>query len=451
MKQEEEHLKKPRRFKISPISACFGIIGELSSNALAHRKHSYRTATISLCLSFLLLTSFLTIFTVRDAYREISGRGSLEEGHVYANISDGQMPDPEVLDRLSQIPEAKEAAIYNQMTCATWVSAEDASSDIQEYLGGFDAIVDANKYSLIERDNAYRLRTTLVGLEESCFREYCRRLGVDPDPYLKDPSQALAYNYTKDPDAGTWRNTVRRELLKLEEGQEIKFTERAYDEDEGDHTFSLRIGKLIDTLPCSTLYDTSYFTLTLVMPLRSVLDISASCSVRRQNSARSLTAVYLAGGDENVTDAQIEKLSTQVDEIISSYYGSGDYLVSDIVEQEKMDHCVPDRISRSHRALQRMGRHFRELTPAPPGICHVKIRGAGCKTDVDNAIFRRLDSWVKAAALQYPFPNPVTGNRPKAQRSQISGIPAICARRRGARLYGFGAPCGSRSLCAGGT
>lgn len=345
MKQEEEHLKKPRRFKISPISACFGIIGELSSNALAHRKHSYRTATISLCLSFLLLTSFLTIFTVRDAYREISGRGSLEEGHVYANISDGQMPDPEVLDKLSQIPEAKEAAIFDRLTCATWVSAEDASSDIQEYLGGFEAIVDANKYSLIERGGAYRVQASLIGLEESCFREYCWRLGVDPDPYLKDSSQALAYNYTKDPDASTWRNTVRRELLKLEEGQEIEFTERAYDEDEGDHTFSLRIGKLIDTLPCSTLYGTHYFTLTLVMPLGSVLDISASCSVRRQNSARSLTAAYLAGDEGEVTDAQIKKLSAEVDGIISSYYGSGDYLVSDIVEQEKMDADVQESMN----------------------------------------------------------------------------------------------------------
>lgn len=337
MKQEDENLKKPRRFKISPVSACFGIIGELSSNALAHRKHSYRTATISLCLSFLLLTSFLTMFTVRDAYREISGRESSEDGHVYANISDGQMPDPEVLDRLSQVSGARQSAVFDKLACATWVSAEDASSDIQEYLGGFDAIVDASKYSLIESDGAYRVRTSLVGLEERCFQEYCRRLGIDPAPYLEDPSRALAYNYTEDPDASTRRNTVRRELLKLEEGQEIEFTERAYDDDEGDHTFSLHVGALIDTLPCSTLYDTSYFTLTLVMPLEHVLDISASCSGRRQNSARSLTAVYLAGDDENVSDAQIQNLSAQVEETISSYYGSGDYMVSDIVERKKMD------------------------------------------------------------------------------------------------------------------
>lgn len=345
MKQEDENLRKPRRFKASPISACFGIIGELSSNALAHRKHSYRTATISLCLSFLLLTSFLTIFTVRDAYREISGRVSSEEEHVYASISDGQMPDPEVLNQLSQVPGARQTTIFDRMTCATWVSAEDASSDIQEYLGGFETIVDKKKYSLIERDGAYRVRTTLVGLEERCFREYCVGLGIDPDPYLKDPSQALVYNYTEDPDASTWRNTVRRELLKLEDGQEIEFTEQAYDENEGNHTFSLHVGKLIDTLPCSTLYNTSYFTLTLVMPLEHVLDISGSCSEQKQNSSRSLVAVYLAGDSENVSDAEITKLSAQVNEIISSYYGSGDYMVSDIIEEEKMDADIQESLN----------------------------------------------------------------------------------------------------------
>ncbi len=336
MKQSDEGLKKPRRFRFSPVSACFGIIGELSSNALAHRKRSYRTATISLCLSFLLLISFQITYSVQDAYREISGRMSSDEGHVYANVSDGQMPDPEVIDKLSQIPEATRSVIYDKLTCATWVSAENASSDIQQYLGGFDEIVNAGKYSLIERDGAYRMRSTLVGMEERSFREYCKSLGVDPQPYFEDTSLALFYNYTADPDASTRRNTVLRELLALEEGQELEFTERAYDEDEGNHTFPLRVGALVDTLPCSTLYDSQHFTLTMIMPLEHVLNISASCSEKRQNSSRSLTAVFFADGGENASDAKIVELSGKVNEIITSYYGSGDYLTSDIVEKEKM-------------------------------------------------------------------------------------------------------------------
>lgn len=336
MKQGDESLKKPRRFKAAPISALFGIIGELSANALAHRKHSYRTAIISLCLSFLLLTSFLTVFSVQDASRDVYGKMASDEGHVFANISDGQIPDPEVVAKLSQVPGATQTTLYNKLTCATWVSADGASSDIKEYLGGFDGIVNENKYSLIERDGAYRIRTALVGLEESSFREYCERQGVDPKPYLEDASLALVYNYTRDPDASTRKNIVRREFLALEEGRELQFTERAYDEDEGDYNFTLRVGKLADVLPCSTLYETSHYTLFVIMPLDHVLDISTSCSEKRQNSARNLTAVYRAGDGEDVSDAQIEKLSGQVDKIISSYYGSGDYMVSDIVEREKM-------------------------------------------------------------------------------------------------------------------
>lgn len=336
MKQGDERLKKPRNFRFSPISSWFGIIGELSANALAHRRRSYRTASISLCLSFLLLTSFLTIFSVEDTFREVYGRLSPGEEQVYANIGDGQRPTAEFLTKLVQVPGSSQCVAFNKLTCAVWVSEEDASSEIRNYLGGFRSIVDEGKYSLIERDDSYRVRTTLVGLEENCFREYCEKLGIDPQPYFEDISQAIFYNYTRDPHASTNRNTVRRELLALEEGQTLPFTERAYDEDEGNYNFTLHVGKLTDTLPCQTLYSSSHFVLTAVMPMEHVLKLSDSCSEKRQNSARSLTAVYRAEGGDHASDAQIEKLTDNVEGLISYYYGSGDYLVSDIVEQEKM-------------------------------------------------------------------------------------------------------------------
>lgn len=337
MKQGDESLKKPKHFRFSPVSSWFGIIGELSSNALTHRRRSYRTASISLCLSFLLLTSFLTIFSVEDTFREVYGRLSPGEEQVYANIiGDGQRPDAEFLTKLVQVPGSSQCAAFNKLTCAVWVPGDDASPDIQKYLGGFDSIIDEGKYSLIERDGSYRVRTTLVGLEESCFREYCKRLGIDPQPYFEDISQAVFYNYTRDPHASTNRNTVRRELLALEEGQELLFTERAYDEDEGDYNFTLHVGTLTDTLPCQTLYDSSHFVLTAVMPMEHVLELADSCSEKRQNSARSLIAVYRAEDGDNASGTQIEKLTDNVEELVSYYYGSGDYVVSDIVEQEKM-------------------------------------------------------------------------------------------------------------------
>ena len=313
-----------------------GIIGELSANSLAQRKHSYRTAVISLCLSFLLLTAFLYSFSIQEASNELIRTQAMEEEHVSVSISDGREADPEFFEELNQVPGISQAAVYNNLTCAAWVSAKDASPDIQERFGGFDGIISRNKYSLIKRDGRYRMRTALIGLEEDCFRAYCGRLGIDPEPYFSDPSLALIYNYTRDPDASTRRHPVRCGLLNLNQGQTLEFTEHAYDEDEGNYTFSLKAGELVDALPCADLYNAQHFTLTAVMPMRHVLDISAFCSERRHNSALNINGRFLVGSEGGLSDPQIEKVSGQLEDIVSYYYGSGDYIFTDVIDQRKM-------------------------------------------------------------------------------------------------------------------
>ncbi len=335
--RQDAALKKPKKNKQRKRVLFGGIIGELSANALAQRRHSYLTAMISLCLSFLLLTTFLYSFTIQDASNEVFKAQRMAEEHIYLNLSDGREPDQALLEELACLPDVSEAAIYNDLTCATWVSPEDASPDILERFGGFDGIVSRQKYSLIERDGRYRLRTALIGLEENCFREYCGKLGIDPEPYFSDAAQALIYNYSRDPDASTRRNSVTCQLLALEEGETLQFTEHAYDEDTGDYTFSLKAGKLIDILPSTSLYQTSHFTLIAVMPMRHVLDISSFCSERRHNSALNVTGSFLVKSDGGLSDARIKKAAREIEHIVSYHYGSGDYLISDIVEREKMN------------------------------------------------------------------------------------------------------------------
>lgn len=326
----------PKPSRTSSASPFGGIIGELSALSLAQRKRSYRTAVISLCLSFLLLTTFLYGFSINDASSTMLRDQSMQEEHIQLSVSDGREPDPEFLEALVEVPDLGQAAVYNTLTCAVWVSAKDASPDIQERFGGFDGVVSRNKYSLIERDGRYRMQTELIGLEAHCFREYCERLGIDPEPYFEDPGQALIYNFARDPDASTRRHPVDCGLLDLKQGQTLEFTEHAYDEDTGDYTFSLRAGDLVDALPCTGLYDKSHFTLTAVMPMRHVLDLSTHCSERRHNSTQNLNGRFQVSSEGGLSDSRIEKVSRQMKEIVSYYYGSGDYVFTDVIDYKKM-------------------------------------------------------------------------------------------------------------------
>lgn len=333
---KQDYRIKKKRLRKSHITSRLGITGELAAYAVSARKHSYRTATISLCLSFLLLTGFLYIFSTQNAAQNIYQTGMDDIRHIQFNISDGRTPDMEVLEKIKQIPEVTRATIFNKLPCATWITDQNASEDIETYFGGFDEIAARKKYSTIERNGRYRISNTLIGLEEDSFRDYCRQLGIDPEPYFTDPSKAIFYNYTEDPDVSTRKNSVLRELLSLRTGQELTFTERAYDEDTGDFTFSLTAGALAEQLPDIGLRN-SRFTLTAIMPMDHVLKIGASCSSKRKSTANSVNTLLLTDSTKGISYPLIQKVSGEVESLLTRYYGTGDYLITDLAMLKEMD------------------------------------------------------------------------------------------------------------------
>lgn len=326
---------KGKKIRQSRISSRFGISGELASNALTARKKSYRTATISLCLSFLLLTGFLYIITAQNAAKEVFRTQDEAEGHIFLSISDGRAPEQKALDELKEVPDIQKYILYDKMPCATWITPDQASDDVETHLGGFDKIVSEKKYSPIKRDGKFRIYSMLIGLEEDSFREYCSQMGIDPETYYENPGKAIIYNQTADPYDSTRRKNVYREMLKLQTGQTIPFTERAYDEDTGDFEFELTVGDLVTRLPSEGL-GLSRFTLTAIMPMEHVMELAASCSDKRRLTAASVHGIFMTDTSEGTSYPLIKDTTSKIREKIGHYYGSGDYMLSDLAEKEEM-------------------------------------------------------------------------------------------------------------------
>lgn len=333
LKQEGELNKKKRERKRSHY--FFGITGELASNALSARRASYRMATISLCMSFLLLTIFQYIVTTQKANDAIFRTNPEESGQIFLSISDGLPPDIETLEAIRNTPGITKSVLYNTLSCAIWVDKEKASEDIDHWLGGFDSIVAKKKYSLIKRDGQYRMASAIIGLEEHDFRDYCIRIGISPEPYFSDSSKAVVYNYTKDPESSTRRNVLYRELLDLHEGENLTFTEKNQDEIEGDFEFTLTAEKLTDQLPMET-FGLSNYTLALIMPMEQVLELSTFCCERRQNSTRNISGTLWIDTAAGLSYPVLQNITKQVEQQIAHHYGSGDYLISDLAEREEM-------------------------------------------------------------------------------------------------------------------
>lgn len=321
-----------------------GITGELAANAVSARRRSYRMATISLCMSFLLLTVFQYAITVNDANDAVFRTDPSESGHIFLSISDGREPDMEAIRQLKKVNGVTKSMIHDSMPCATWIDQADISEDINTNLGGIDQIIAKKKYSPIQRDGKYRIQSVIYGLEADSFRDYCEHIGVAPQPYFDDPSRAILYNYTKDPENSTRKHVLYRELLDIHEGQKLTFTEKNTDEIEGDLEFTVTVGNLAKELPMETM-GLSNFTLAVIMPMEHVLQLGESCCERRRNSTQVINGVFWTESKDSASPtaasmpdtSAIRRTTRQMEEVISSFYGSGDYHLTNLAEREELN------------------------------------------------------------------------------------------------------------------
>lgn len=321
-----------------------GITGELAANTVSARRRSYRMATISLCMSFLLLTVFQYAITVNDANDAVFRTDPSESGHIFLSISDGREPDMEAIRQLKKVNGVTKSMIHDSMPCATWIDQADISEDINTNLGGIDQIIAKKKYSPIQRDGKYRIQSVIYGLEADSFRDYCEHIGVAPQPYFDDPSRAILYNYTKDPENSTRKHVLYRELLDIHEGQKLTFTEKNTDEIEGDLEFTITVGNLAKELPMETM-GLSNFTLAVIMPMEHVLQLGESCCERRRNSTQVINGVFWTESKDSASPTAasmpdtpaIRRTTRQMEEVISSFYGSGDYHLTNLAEREELN------------------------------------------------------------------------------------------------------------------
>lgn len=321
------------------LASHFGISGELAATALSARRKSYRTSTISLCLSFLLLTGFLYITTSQEAAAGVYGNPFESIRHISVRLEDGNIPDDDFLETMRTVPGITGSVYFNTMACALWTDESAASKDFRQHLGGFKNVTDMKKYSMIERDEKYRIYTNLIGLDAKSFTEYCNAQGIDPAPYFQDPKKAIIYNQTADPDKSTRKETVNREFLDLKKGQTLTMTEKAYDEDDGDYEFDLVCQDFVSELPPINKIP-STFTLNAVMPMENVFSIASSCSEKRQLSSHYVTGLFVTADGKKPSFKELDRISGKMEKLLSHTYKSGDYVLSDLSMESKADEDV---------------------------------------------------------------------------------------------------------------
>lgn len=324
----EIRVKKLRKPWLS--GNLFGIEGELAKNTLRARKKSYRTAVISLTLSFCLLSGFLHMFSILEVANTLFREDSLHESeeNIGLQILDGNVMDPQMEEQIRSVPGVKSALFVSHVPAAMWVK-EDRQSDALAGIGGFSRIADSGRYSLYEdnENGRYRLQTNLVALDDQSFAEYTRRIGADARLfYDNDVPRTIVVNQVQDDLRSNRRETVRIPFLKLHPGERLNLEEKVHSEDKGSYTFTAEVGYLTDEMPpLGDRYDN--FELVQIMPRSVYLDIVGQMAEERAMRARYVSIPVVA---ESVD--RIEAVAAELKNVCDKWYGSGDYEIRNIIE-----------------------------------------------------------------------------------------------------------------------
>lgn len=172
---EEIHLT---RRKHSPImSLLFGLEGELAGNFLKAQKRAFRTATLSLTLSFMGFMLVQCFFTLSDISTEETYFARYQDvWDIMVTVQDTgidqvRQNDVEALRKLTGV---EDVAVYQKAEAVCKMPEDWASGELMT-LGGLEALTDG---SVISAQGIYTVKAPIVVLDDESFRQYYEQFGT---------------------------------------------------------------------------------------------------------------------------------------------------------------------------------------------------------------------------------------------------------------------------------
>ncbi len=319
---EKTKLKKLSKWGIGSV---FGIEGELAENALKARKKSYRTATISLALSFMTFTCLLCITSVAKTSESIYQykQKNWENQDISVTLHLPTFEDyKDITQQIANVEGIENISWYKKIWAAVWLPDKLLSDEFQK-AGGFEA---ASKKLLpaqlpLLRDEQRRVLTVMIALDDKTFNNYCKSLGIDSKQfYQNDKLCSIFYNKIEDITTSTKRNPVYLPYLDVKEGDVLNFTEKKWDDYEGDFAFDVEFVEITDKNLNLGNISFGRYSIVQYMNVDMVNQLSSSFT----GNSDSVNGIVLVK-----SGADISAVRAKIEQICESYLGSGDYILYD--------------------------------------------------------------------------------------------------------------------------
>lgn len=241
----QQPVKKVKGFFL--VSHLFGIEGELARKSLYIRRKAFRTATLSLTLSFLAFSIFLnmeklsgisTKYTFFERYKD-----TWDLMLSIQDIEDGQ---EELLDNLRAVPGVKKCISYQVDEAYTLITKEMFSDELVT-AGGLDSFKDTG---IKEKEGLYSIKAPVIVLDEESFRDYCRDNNIDADSFASDKQPGvILINTIWNSTSSNRRNKDMIPFLNIGTSQDLLFYQDKGTGSQGFETLPVRVAAAADKLP----------------------------------------------------------------------------------------------------------------------------------------------------------------------------------------------------------
>lgn len=169
----DSQLKRKKRSRL--LFLLFGMEGELAGNALKARKSALRTSSISLTLSFLAFSMFLSFMTLSG----ISTKYTYFERYkdtwdIMVTVKDKSLADFSDLSSISELNGIRSVTAYQKATAYTVLDEEHLTPELKS-LGGLPAVAGS---AAQVSGNGWVVEMPLLILDDASFIAYCDSVGV---------------------------------------------------------------------------------------------------------------------------------------------------------------------------------------------------------------------------------------------------------------------------------
>jgi putative ABC transport system permease protein len=311
---EEVYYGLQKEKKCGLISTFFGMEGELAEKSLYVRRKSFRTASLSLTLSFFAFSIFLSFITLSG----ISTKYTYFERYkdvwdIMVTVKNQHIDDMEDTLNINSIDGVESYRMYQKALTYTWLTA-DMLSDKLRAIGGIAALAGQD---VILKEGKYRIEVPIVILDDASFRQYSESI----EGYNKDEEWGMiTVNRIWDNIHSNYRAKEYLDFMKEKLELDLALIQSTNGK---EHGVEVPILSYTDELPVLR-EEYANFTLVQVMSASSWENIETKIDVEAQETYINI---------QTLTDGAIKPVQTGIEQLLNGK----DYEIENRIEEESFN------------------------------------------------------------------------------------------------------------------